>query len=62
MDKIFKKCIFVGHDSQHRGYRLYSPLSREVFISKDVKLNETPMKFSSFEDLDDFDGSYIVPK
>jgi len=32
LDKKLKKCIFIGYDSQHRGYRLYSPSYIVVFI------------------------------
>ena len=42
MDKRFKKCIFIGYDNQHRGYRLYQPSARAIFVSRDVKFNELP--------------------
>ena len=36
LDKRAEKCIFVGYDNQHRGYRLYSPSYRAIFILRDV--------------------------
>ena len=57
MDKRSEKCIFVGYDNQHRGYRLYLPSSRVVFVSKDVKFNEHPEASTSYEEVDDVDDS-----
>jgi len=61
LDKRVKKYIFVGYDSQHRGYRLYSPSYRAIFISKDVKFNELPTESTSNEDVDDLDDSFVAP-
>jgi len=47
--KEIKKCIFLGYDSHHRGYRIYSPSYKSVFISRDVKFNELPKEFASNE-------------
>ena len=55
------KCIFMGYDNQHRGYRLYSPSYRGVFISRDVKFNELPIESTSNEDDDDLDDSSVTP-
>jgi len=61
LDKKAKKCIFVGYDSQHRGYKLYSPSYKDVFVSRDVKFNELLEEFSSNEDVDDLEDSSIAP-
>ena len=61
LDKRAKKCIFMGYGNQHRGYMLYSPYYRVVFISKDIKFNELPTEFVSNEDDDDLDHSFVVP-
>ena len=58
LDKRAEKCIFMGYDNQHRGYRLYSPSYRGVFISRDVKFNELPTEPTTNEDVDD---SSIAP-
>ena len=61
LDKRAEKCIFVGYDNQHRGYRLYSPSYRGVFVSRDVKFNELPVESTSNEDDDDLDDSSVAP-
>ena len=40
---------------------MYSPSYRVVFISKDVKFNELPIKMTSNEDDDDLDDSSVAP-
>jgi len=40
LDDKFKKLIFMGYYSQHKGYRSYSPSVKVMFVSRDVKLNE----------------------
>ena len=49
----------MGYDNQHRGYKLYSPSYRAIFVSRDAKFNELPSEFASNEDVDDFDDSSI---
>lgn len=61
MDKRSEKCIFVNYDNQHRGYRLYLPSLRVVFVSRDVMFNEIPKEFVYYEDVDDVDDSSITP-
>ena len=61
LDKRAKKCIFVGYDSQHRGYKLYSPSYKVVFISKDVKFNELLDDSSSKEDVVDPKDPSVAP-
>jgi len=61
LEKGSKKCIFISNDSQHRGYRLYSPSSKAMFILRDVKFNELPKKSTCYEDMDDLDDSSVAP-
>ena len=61
LDKRAKKCIFVGYDSQHKGYRLYSLSYKGVFISRDVKFNELFEESTSNEDVDDLDEPLVAP-
>jgi hypothetical protein len=35
-DKKSEKCIFVGYEETTKGYRLYSPNRREIFLCRDV--------------------------
>jgi len=51
----------VGYDNQHRGYKLYQPSSRVIFLSRDVKFNELPEYSPSYENLDEGDNSFISP-
>lgn len=43
-DKKAVKCILVGFDDHTKGYRLYNPNSRKVFISRDVTIMENIKK------------------
>jgi len=61
MDKRSIKCIFIGYDNQHRGYMLYQPFARAIFVSRDVKFNELPKESTSCENLDKYDDSSIAP-
>ena len=56
-----KKCIFVGYDSQHRGYRLYSPSYKAMLVSRDVKFNELTDDSTSKEDVVDLKDSSVAP-
>ena len=40
LDKKSKKCIFLGYDSNIKGYRLYDLTDRKVIIRRDVIFNE----------------------
>jgi len=51
LDQKVEKCIFVGYESQHRGYRLYSPSYKAVLVSRDVKFNELPFDSTSKKDV-----------
>lgn len=61
LQKRYEKCIFMGYYSQHRGYKLYSPSSKAVFISRDVKFNEIHKEYIFYKYLDDLDDSYTRP-
>jgi len=45
----------------NKGYKLYSPSYKVVFISRDVKFNELPKKSASNEDVNDPDDSPVAP-
>ena len=61
MDKKLEKCIIVGYDSRHRGYRLYSSSHKALFIYKDVKFNELPKESTSHAEVFDLDDSSPAP-
>ena len=61
LDQKVEKCIFVGYDSQHKGYRLYSPSYKAVLVSRDVKFNELPFDSTSKEDVVDPEDSSVTP-
>jgi len=61
LEKELKNCIFMGYESQHRGYSLYSPSYKGVFISRDVKFNELLEESASNENVDDLDDSSVAP-
>ena len=44
LDAKSENCIFVGYDSEHKGYRLYTPSSHSIFISRDVEFLEEPIE------------------
>lgn len=35
-----KRCIFMGYCTTQKGYRMYDPVSRKYFVSRDIKFNE----------------------
>ena len=61
LDKRSEKCIFVGYDNQHRGYRLYSSSHKIVFISRDVKFNELSEDTTSHAEVSDTNDSSPAP-
>ncbi|GKV32736.1 hypothetical protein SLEP1_g41320 [Rubroshorea leprosula] len=40
LDDKGEKCIFLGVNDQSKAYRLYNPLTKKVFISRDVVFDE----------------------
>ena len=45
LDSKSRKCVLVGYGSTTKGYRLYDPLKRKVFHSRDVIFNEQKYGF-----------------
>uniref|UniRef100_A0A2N9EWV2 Integrase catalytic domain-containing protein n=1 Tax=Fagus sylvatica TaxID=28930 RepID=A0A2N9EWV2_FAGSY len=43
-----RKCIFLGYSRTQKGYRCFSPESRQYFVSADVTFFESTPFFSSF--------------
>lgn len=37
IDPRAKRCIFVGHPTSHKGYKLYDMETKQFFVSRDVK-------------------------
>ena len=46
LDSKCKKCILLGYGEKTKGYRLYDPVKKKVFYSRDVKFNEDERKSS----------------
>eukprot|EP00252_Welwitschia_mirabilis_P018673 TRINITY_DN4156_c0_g1_i5.p1 TRINITY_DN4156_c0_g1~~TRINITY_DN4156_c0_g1_i5.p1 ORF type:complete len:1283 (+),score=262.04 TRINITY_DN4156_c0_g1_i5:125-3973(+) len=44
-----RKCVFLGYGGDDRGYRLWDPVEKKVFRSRDVVFNEDIMYFKSQE-------------
>ena len=40
------KCVFVGYSNTQKGYRLYHPTTKGVFVSKDVTFDENTFFYS----------------
>lgn len=40
LDNKSEKYIFIGYDSNSKGYKLYNPNSRKTIINQDVIFNE----------------------
>ena len=40
LDDKAVKCIFVGYSAESKGYRLYNPTTRKIFVSRDVIFSE----------------------
>jgi Reverse transcriptase (RNA-dependent DNA polymerase) len=45
LDHHAKKCIFVGYSPTQKGYKCYSPKSRRLFVSRDVRFDEGQMYY-----------------
>ena len=61
LDKRAKKYIFIGYNSQHRGYKLHSSSHKVVFISRDVKFNELLEEMTSHVKVFDSNDSSLTP-
>ena len=40
LDDKSRKCVFVGDSSVSKAYKLYDPIKRETFVSRDVIFDE----------------------
>lgn len=47
LDVKARKCIYLGHDTQAKGYRIYDPDSRNVKISRNVVFLKNQIKVSN---------------
>ena len=45
LDSKSRKCILLGYGTTAKGYRLYDPLKKKVFLSRDVIFNEQKCGF-----------------
>ena len=49
------KCVFFGYSNTQKGYKLYHPTTKRVFVSKDVTFNENTYSYSLQPDNNDLD-------
>ena len=40
------RCVFIGYSNTQKGYKLYHPSTKRVFVSKDVTFNENTYFYS----------------
>ena len=40
LDKKSVKCLFIGYSEESKGYKMYDPLKKNMFLSRDVIFNE----------------------
>ena len=40
LDKKSECCIFTGYSEQHKAYKLYNPVTKQLVVSRDVKFIE----------------------
>ena len=40
LDKKSECCIFTGYNEQHKEYKLYNPVTKQLVVSRDVKFIE----------------------
>ncbi len=40
LDVVSRRCVLVGYGCEVKGYRLYDPDRKKVFLSRDVKFND----------------------
>jgi len=43
----FKKCVFLEYGSTSKGYRVYDPVKKKVFLSRDVAFNKSKFGIQS---------------
>ena len=45
LDAVARRCVLVGYGDEVKGYRLYDPEKKKVFLSRDVRFNEAETGF-----------------
>ena len=52
MDKKSERCIFTSYSDQHKGYKLYNPITKNIVVTKRCEIPWTQMlEWSLLEDL-----------
>ena len=51
MDKKVVRCIFIGYDSQRKGWRCYDPTTRKCYTSRNVVFDESSSWWSSEKEI-----------
>ncbi|KAI5350115.1 hypothetical protein L3X38_003006 [Prunus dulcis] len=41
------KCIFLGYDNHYKGYKCFEPISRRVYISRNVTFDESDFSYTN---------------
>ncbi|KAM2621688.1 hypothetical protein TB2_026408 [Malus domestica] len=54
------KCAFVGYSTSQKGYKCYDSKTRKVFVSRDVRFDETHFFFQKHDDEPQGELSYEV--
>ncbi|KAM2946107.1 hypothetical protein COP2_028938 [Malus domestica] len=54
------KCAFVGYSTSQKGYKCYDSKTRKVFVSRDVRFDETHSFFQKHDDKPQGELSYEV--
>jgi len=47
LDPRAAKCVFLGYSSTQKGYKCYHPPSKKLFISRDVRFEESSFYFKN---------------
>ncbi|MCO5567705.1 hypothetical protein L7F22_021399 [Adiantum nelumboides] len=45
-----EKCVFIGYSIEHKGYKYYNPVKRQVRVSKDVVFDEMATWYTDMKD------------
>jgi hypothetical protein len=46
LDPRARKCVFIGYSTTKKGYKCFDPITRRLYISRDVVFNENLMFYS----------------